>query len=316
MRDFVRASAFLGVLAGASCALATAAVGCGGDDSNINPDASDGNGGEAKADVTTDHSMVDVFKGDASTDSPSNHDADAATDSPTDAPADNAALYAFPHAADLAYCQRLESCCLLDGGSFGAASCATDLDQSGGAFGNIGIANVHSGHITFDPAQAKSCVSGISGIDCATLTATLTLTLTGECAGAMIGTVSAGGPCSSAFDCKTGLYCAQGAGDAGAQCAALKTLGETCSDLVFSTDCSYLGNGTPALFCQQNADGGLFGTCQPSFSNGVDCQEYEECATLICDYSQPTPVCSDSTPFSQPGVAGGICTDYPPDGGP
>jgi hypothetical protein len=321
MRNLVRASTILGALCGVSGALALAAAGCGGDDSNGNPDAQADTPSDSKGDHTTDTKNDVPQQGDSQPDTLGDTETDGgpdvmdasdanSSDAPGDAPPDNVALFGFPHAVDLAYCTRLASCCGDDGGTFNITGCTHDLDVSGGAFGNIGTAQLDSGNVTYVPSEAKKCLDDTATIACGSINATDIAVLTDECAAAIQGKFgSDAGPCSSSFDCQPTLYCASDGG----VCAPLNATGQPCTDVVFSSDCSYLGNGTPPLYCSPLDGGG--GTCQPQLANGTACSSFEECQSLICDFSAPTADCSNTTVFSDKGTPNGVCTFYPPDSG-
>jgi hypothetical protein len=116
----------------------------------------------------------------------------------------------------------------------------------------------------------------------------------------MQGTLGSGqGPCVDSIQCQAGLYCST----ATHVCTPLEGLGQPCQDQVLSTDCTYLGEGTPALYCQATADGG---TCQPAQDAGSSCVYGQACLSGVCAF----PACSNTDVFSDPGVPNGICATF------
>jgi hypothetical protein len=307
MRNLGRVSAAMATLAGASMAVALVVVGCGGDDNGT--DGGTDSGPDMKA---SDHT-VDV-KTDTTQPDATPPDADAAP--PPDAPPPDAkffdvgeasfdvviipeggfdvSLAQFPAAVNAAYCQRLETCChaldagVADAGGF-AAGCIADFGPYS-ASGNLNLANTASPHVVYDPSNAKECLEQFAATPCGTETAAQSELNYLTCASAIQGQLAIGASgCTSSFDCVSGAYCPSDGGT----CTALAIAGMPCKDTNYSTDCTYLGNGDPLLWC--NADSG---TCENDFSTGSSCIEYEQCNTQVCNFSGSTGTCASTLQFA------------------
>jgi hypothetical protein len=307
-------------LAGASTTLALVVSGCGGDDTSTGADAAD-----AKQESTSDHTMMmdgktDVIQSDAS-DAPSPEDVqdggmpdvpsdvkffdvgDAGFDvgdaTINDAPFE-VSITDFPTAVNTAYCQRLEACCSTDGGAGAGADAggfvATCLASFGpySASGNLNLANPSSPHVVYVPANAKECLAQLAATPCGTETAAQSELNYLTCASAIQGTLTPGtGPCTSSFDCVSGAYCASDGG----LCTSLAKVNMPCKDTTYSQDCTYLGNGDPLLFC--NADSG---TCLDDLVNGSTCDEYQQCASQVCNFGSTSGTCATTFQYSYPAL--------------
>jgi hypothetical protein len=317
----------LGALMSASGSLALVAVGCGGDDTAVgSTDAS----GDGSADATSTDALSDhhVGKDGETTDAKKHFDADDESDGePGDGEAsddgstvDAPTLAEFPNAVNTAWCERLASCCDgNDAGAFQLSECIAGFGTAGWL--NVSLSNTKSGHIAYDPANAAKCLGDIGTISCGTLSSTAIEQQISTCGQAMIGKLNVGAKgCTSAWDCAPPAYCDNFDADGGVTdggtgtCKALAAAGSPCQDLLFSTDCSEIGNGHPSNFCSP-ADGGA--VCTPEFANGVACGfAFYQCQSQICDNT--TGLCQSTTIFSDPGDASVVCAFYntPVDGGP
>jgi hypothetical protein len=332
MRNLSRVSVILGALVGVSGALGFAVVGCGGDDS-VSGDAGD----SSTMDVTkTDGNQPDVHKKDAPStgDSPSGDVVsdggpdvtDGGSDKDTGGHFDAAALEAFPIAVDTAYCQRLAFCCNgADASAFNVAECVSLSAEYGGVAG-VDLANTHGGHISFNSTAAAKCIADQAAFSCGSYTTAEQTAALADCTEAMTGTVGLGGKtCTSAWDCAPPAFCAGPggvpldaiyAGDGGlvmgsdggtGTCTEVLGLGTACHDYLYNTDCSYVGNGKPANHCSILEDGGP-GVCTADLADGMPCIFNHDCISQVCD--GVTGTCQDTTVFSDPGTAGGICAAY------
>jgi hypothetical protein len=343
MRNLSGVSVILGALMATGGVLALTAVGCGGDD-NGTP----GSDGAAPDQTVSDGQTAVDGHSDAHTDGKVKETGgDVITkdtgpmDGGSDADAasfDAAALYAFPNAVNTAYCKQLQSCCAkdsFDAGAFDLATCVSQYAQGGG-FYNVSLANVHGGHIDFDQDAAARCIADQAVLSCGTYTAAENTAAVNDCSQAMIGKLHIGdGPCLSAWDCALPAYCAGPGGvaidsifandggtlsgayvggnasaDAGQTgvCTALRSVNQSCNDLFFYTDCTYLGNGSPALFCNQDGGSGP-GQCVPALATGAPCIVNVNCTPQVCD--SVTSSCQGTTEFD----TAGTCTAPFPDGG-
>jgi hypothetical protein len=313
MRNLSGASAILGILIGASSVLALSAVGCGGDDSTGGTDGGGDTSADHTSEATADHIVSDATKPDASDAS-----ADSPTDSPTDVigtkdadagpPADAAALLAFADAASNATCQRLATCCDgTDAGGFQLAECVQDYNLSGGVNG-LGI--VTGGNIVLNETQATQCLSLLSTFPCGTYDTAQNTAQAVACVGAFAGRSPIGGPCTTFWDCANPGYCQAGVDGGPATCQEIHPVDTACVDTVFSSDCTYQGNGDPANYCDPTTL-----KCTADLPNGTPCEEFNWCQSQICD--SVSGACQATSIFSDPGTPGGTCAFFntPVDGG-
>jgi hypothetical protein len=209
-------------------------------------------------------------------------------------------LVDFPHAVDEAFCTRLMQCCIMSTdiaspaqwNQDGEGGCAPLFDQFGGAFG-IGKYDValDSGLVGYDASAANSCLLDWLSFQCGTVSAAGFAQARLTCFGAMSGTLGVdAGPCVNSLECHTGEYCRLG--DAGTgTCAALSGPGQPCSDTTSSTDCDYLGLGSPPLYC---APGDAGPTCQNTLPADAGCGQNAQCQSGVC----LGPRCVDTQVFS------------------
>jgi hypothetical protein len=314
-RNLARITIILGGVVGAAVAVGGLAAGCGGDDSGVVHE-------EGGHDVTTgDAPMGDALMGDGGEGGPGEVDGgDAASDANDfadigDVQIDVPALTAFPHAVDEAYCTRLQQCCLVDPSQWnqdGAdGGCAPSFDQAGGVFGVASFGGLAGGKVAYNQAAAYNCLHDFLSINCGTVASSSLVKVQNDCFAAMVGTLDVGaGPCNSSLECKPGGYC-RVVGDASTgTCAALQTQGQPCVDTTSSTDCTYLGNGNPALYCAPGVDGGP-ATCQPALPLNGTCTQNPQCVTDSCNGTS----CVDMYVFSDPGLAMGTCAGFTLPGG-
>jgi hypothetical protein len=300
----------------------------GADTSTFDGTQSDSPSGE-DADAGDATSAVDaVESGDAAQDSEAGN-SDASIDAPPpldsgpssdgndfadigDVGIDVPALVDFPHTVNVAYCTRVQECCLVPSDQWnqnGPGGCVTDFDSNGGAY-RIGAysAALDSGTITYDPSAASRCLQEWLSLNCGTISASSLIRVRNDCYAAMKGTIpNDAGPCINSLQCQVG-YCKIAADAGTGTCQALGGSGQPCSDKQQSTDCSYLGLGTPTLYCAAG-DGGA--TCQSTLPSGGSCTFSAQCQSGDCKY----PSCVDSVVFSDPGVPGGRCAKFTLDAG-
>jgi hypothetical protein len=333
MRNLSRVSAILSALLGVSGVLAFAVAGCGGDDSvqgdSGGDTSTDGNAPDGKRDGShkNDAPSSDVVGTDSPT--PTDSPADSpSTDGGTDSGGDLAALYAFPAAVNAALCTRLATCCAEPDAGVAAfvATCVQEYAEYGGV-ADVNLANTHGGHIKYDSTAAAKCFADIKAISCGSYTSAEEKAALSDCTAAMVGTIDAPkGGCTSSWECAPTGYCAGSAGsltplydndgklvgDAGAPtgtCTALRGVGDSCTDLNFYTDCTYVGNGSPDNFCNPN-EAGTAGSCvldYPTGSAGAGCLYNQQCQTELCIYGVG---CESSSTFSDPGDASVICSSF------
>jgi len=232
-------------------------------------------------------------------DAPYNFGVDVASiDAPT--------LQGFPPAAVQAYCARLGQCCLVSTASWNEALCVRDF-TSGGGFRELSSfsASLDSGNVLYDAGAAAQCIADFTGFPCGAVTSSAILTEQAACYGALAGTLGIdAGPCRTSLECATNEYCAVTADSGTGVCEALHALAAPCTKAT-SEECSYLGLGTPALFCNLPKDGGQ-GQCESTLPNDAGCTDNNQCQTQLCSY----PSCGPTIVFSDPGVAGGTCAFF------
>jgi hypothetical protein len=239
---------------------------------------------------------------------------DAAPDV-VDAAVDAPPLSDFFHAIDRTVCDRLMTCCLAtpaqwsDGG-FGVGCFATVDDPSVGGYFKVAIFadSVDSGRIDYNPATAAACLQAMGALNCGTVESSVVNANVATCLSATKGTLDVdAGPCTTSLECKAG-YCKHDT--TGSRCTPLVAQGQVCADVINSTDCSYLGRGTPALQCDDPGDGGS-PTCQPLLptGTGVGCVQGQQCQSLDCN----SPDCVTQFLFSDPSnhdPNSGICAGF------
>jgi hypothetical protein len=282
-------------------------VGCNGD--NTMPDG----GSEGGPDTTTPDSSPDVAHPDGG---------DASADS-SDGEAGNP-IPAFMTQESNAFCMRFQTCCngLDAGGAFNLAQCvSTSVDGWYASNGEVSPEVVARGNVTLNETAATGCLAGLATLTCPDLGSSELLTVTGNCYGAIVGTLANGGDCIQSVECKPGEYCKfagvdGGTTDAGSpigQCATLIAQGQPCGQSLpygdpneYSTECEYKNWQPPSNFCDYDTYPDAAGyTCQPLRTNGAVCYYSQECASGICgtidqDCLSTTCTCLtslDYTPF-------------------
>jgi hypothetical protein len=289
--DKGRAALAFAAFVGITSATALTIEGCSSDDTTAGGPL-DGGGTDATVDGAVD----------ARADSPADGGtADAPVDSPPDAPLDAPAMADFIPAVVRTFCARISSCCL-NPSTFDNAKCFAVLNNpnSGDLLGLPAFEpSTDGGAATYNPATAADCLSRAAALSCGLVPTAQVKALESVCYGAFTGTRAIGAAgCKSSIDCVTGAFCDLTV-DGGA-CAALKGANQPCSD-PNSLDCSYLGIGNPANFCNFPADGGA-STCQPKLGPDASCNANNDCIDNNC-----TGVCDDNVVISDPGVPNGLC---------
>jgi hypothetical protein len=297
-----------GVTVSAACALV--AAGCGSSSSSSKQDAG------AESDGTLDALEETTVPQDATppSDAGAGPDGDAGpsgeagmshtNDSGTGDSSTSASLTAesFPGLVAAALCTTTANCCGTSGdaATFNWQGCFNSKLPNGFGGSAIGSNLLDGGHVTFNAAQAQTCLDTISAVDCAAneLTSAEAVQLYQSCFAAYAGTLPAGSACAATIECAPGNYCMPvdgGAGDAGAigSCQALAGAGGACGFLGNATQgqsaCSYRGSGSNGLFCQNiSGDAGITQlnssewTCQPQWPNGSECYANQDCTSFIC----------------------------------
>jgi hypothetical protein len=318
---WVRATIGLSALLSVAGLMAANAVGCGSDDST--------NSHDAGHDVTLD------TRGDTNP-PPADSGPDTAIDATdggsdagmiVDATLDGDAGYLvpvgnFPQRASQAYCQRLQACCCVQTSptAWDAGGCESDLARGYEIFSLAQYAQVSSDagfvprpgvQIMLDPDAAASCINQIGGIACTGATAPEWTTVERNCFNAMVPQVPLGAGCTVHGECQQG-YCNPRAGDGGltGACVPLLDAGAPCvyGGYGRSEDCTYLGLGNPANYCETIDDAGDQ-ACAPAQALDAGCQTDEQCQTFYCA-GFTTASCSNQVYVSDPGTAGGICQAY------
>jgi hypothetical protein len=212
-------------------------------------------------------------------------------------------LSGFPNAVDVAYCERLRECCGAGLNNWDP-NCAAQLDNLGGVFGQGAFnAAFDSGLVQFDASAAHSCLLLVRSLTCGTIPAAGLATVIQDCFGAMQGTLAIdAGPCINSLECSAG-FCKLAQDGGPGFCHALAALGQPCTDPAGSTDCTYLGNGVPPLFCGPN-DAGM-NVCQNALPLSAPCNSGVQCASGSC-YSTG---CSSNQILSNAGICSQFITD-------
>jgi hypothetical protein len=258
-------------------------------------------------------SMQDTFTADVA-------DSGPPVDSGEAGPIDASDIFLFPQRVTEAYCTALQTCCANAAG-FNMNFCITSTLAQGG-FNGDGLGNYsgripnNGGAITFNATSAQTCLTEIAALPCGMVTSQQLVQIRNDCYGALVGTIPVGGTgCTTSLDCAPQGWCSI-VGDAGT-CTALAGDGGACGvglapSIPSNDQCSYRGTGQPALYCDnQVPDGGGTHTCLAQPGPGGTCGTTfyygQECTTEIC-----TGTCGMTTPFSDPGVPGGLCASLAP----
>ncbi len=212
-------------------------------------------------------------------------------------------------------CTAEQVCCGDTPSQFAASRCLA-IDATGAAFLGVGNASpfLDGGRIAYNQAAACQCLEAVANLSCGLIQATgvdgglapNTLDYVQQlCLSAVQGIGGVGDPCASSYECSPGNYCTvesaveltTGLGT----CAALVGSGAACTT---DNQCSYLGNGNPALYC----DTATTHTCVARLVAGSACgtggqKGGPECLSNICQLSK----CVSAEVFSDPISADGTC---------
>jgi hypothetical protein len=301
MRSMPKFVGLVGAVLGAGGALGIIVVGCGGDDTEVSPDAS-------QFDATSD--------GDTGTPRTDGTASETGSDAGADVLIEPDALppvEAFPMEATIRLCERYRECCQVPVESWNQQRCVTGTNIAGGvqnlflhaaALADGGVSNVQ-----YDTAQALLCLARIQGVSC-TVTSADYLAIRNACFGALRGTIPLdGGGCTDAIQCAAGRC---DTSIDGGVCADFIADGGACAS---SDDCSYRGVYQPPMFCDdgisRHPDAAV---CGPQLPVDGNCGESAgpvadiegACTTGICAGNGDIGACAPSavlTPIQ-------FCNDY------
>jgi len=285
--------------------------GCGNSSSSSTSDA-------GPTDATVDGQGEDAFQEGATSDADTGTASDAPSDAGVASDADAGAASdadagseaslpitvtaeTFPGQLAATLCTTIAACCGTSGdaATFNWQSCYNSKLAAGYNGSNTGV-NIDGGHLTFNAAQAQTCLNTIASVDCASnqVTSAEEAPLYQSCFGAYTGTLAMGSPCAATIECAQGNFCAPvdgGVGDAGATglCQPLAGVGGACGvfgdQALGQTVCSYRGAASNGLFCQNiSGDAGISQlspsnwTCQPQWPVNSECYTNQDCASFIC----------------------------------
>jgi hypothetical protein len=325
---------------GVTGAWGVAAVGCGGDDSQVHtadlPDGTtDSNSNEdAQSDVVVQADVVVHADALAEAEADAGPDADAVApvaDAGPDVAAFDGSAQTFPGQFATAWCTTIAACCGTagDAATFNWQACYSGFLQFGFLGSGTGANLFDGGHVAFNGAQAQTCLNIVATADCSTnqLTSADVTQLFQSCYGAYAGTLATGSPCAGNIECAPGNFCLPvdgGVGDAGAigLCQALAGDGGACNALganavTAQSVCSYRGSATNGLACQNlSQDAGTTldpsaWTCQPQWVVGTDCFANQDCNSDICHSSK----CTSAGNWASAVVCSSYVTAPPPDAG-
>src|SRR5258706_7877244 len=202
MKSLKRAAGVLAAVVGFGGLASIAFVAC--TDDPVVP-STDGGAPDSTTDAAIDHQTDAPITADAGT--------DAADTSVPDAPdaGPNALIQGFPARITAAYCQHLATCCVaFDAGAFDQARCEQIITGAGGYLQMNIAANegaLDSGHITYDPAAAATCLTNIAALDCTSDPSAHWTKTRADCWAAVNGALDGGAACQSSFECAPGNYC-------------------------------------------------------------------------------------------------------------
>jgi hypothetical protein len=204
---------------------------------------------------------------------------------------------ALPSAADFyttlaaERCTNIGSCCTLSypsGTVFNNSAClSVYADAPGWLSAEIPSNFLGSGRITYNTANACSCLQQNVSLACGTLSGTSPdagfVALEYVCNEALQGNSPPGGQCASSFECAPGEYCSV---ELAADPADSSQLGLCSSQLLAQgasctadTQCSYLALGQPSLYCDTTTTN----ECQPRAAAGSPCSADDQCISGLCD---------------------------------
>jgi hypothetical protein len=188
-------------------------------------------------------------------------------------------------------------CCAGDASNFSTAICIADLEE-GESVPLTELALLYAGltstHVTLDLTTAASCIQQMGALPCGFDSANSLLTpLVNICSAALVPQLVMNGTgCLSSFDCPAGTYCGPIESldendvpfppPGGGSCMQLVAIGSDCTDVGYSSDCTYQAGPAQQAFCGPDAGG--ITTCQPAVSSGSQCPtgESEQCSSLQC----------------------------------
>ena len=298
-------------------------VSCGGDNASSQSNPSDASATDST--TTLDGSPpADGGGADGADASGSTRDADAGSQSDADAGSqpDGAGVVdgsdgascavAVPTASEFLstiadkICQTLKGCCNT-GSSFDTSGCLAFYDNpTFGGFLGVGrpVAYLDGGRIAYDTSAACLCLGALDSLSCGLLSQQYLTAVQQTCLEALHGTVpiagtsdagDAGRPgCASSYECVSGYCTANYPTDpidaSLGFCAPLVTDGGACSN---QNQCSSLGNGIPALYCNGSI-------CAPRLEAGAACGSTSQCSSNICQVGAGggAPTCVSGEIFS------------------
>lgn len=303
-RNLAKAALMLGALVASATVASVTIVGCSGDDTSNAP--GDGGNLDATLDGRADAPTADGPTGEAGGEGGPSTDAGDAADVQYDVPPVNG----YTLAVSEAFCARLRGCCLVPAQQWnqdGDGGCVQTLEQGGGV-ANISTYNaaLDGGHVVYDKAAAAKCFQEVAAINCGLISAAQQAKIVDDCYAALRGTLAIdAGPCVNSLECTSGAYCRIPGDASTGRCVAVQAVGQPCSDVLNSTDCTYLGNGTPAAYCDPG-DGAAPPRCASAKPLDAGCNFSQECQSRACN----SPVCVNSVVFSDPGVPNGTCAFF------
>lgn len=302
MRNLKRFTTLFAITAGAGCAVSGAMIACGSIETQVTVDA-----GSFDADI-------DANRADGAVDGGAQ---DATIDVKVDAPVTANEL---PSAMAKTICQRIASCCLqTDAGVISQAVCEAQW-QNGWELSTRGLRRANAANVTYDQAQATTCLSLLSQFSCGTISPAQYKAITAACFGAATGKLAAeASGCKDSVECVSTAFCDMSNvnqdGGAGT-CKALSALGAGCAT---NESCSYRGTGA---FCDpiDPNTGAILpnATCVDTIADGNQCRFSSENFNKECT----SGLCGDGNcgtggvlVFPSEGNAPGLCESYRGDGG-
>lgn len=315
MAKLSRVTVVVGILVGSGTAVSATMMGCSGDDTVAQQDAS--------TDVTTDTGNDVVIGPDVGPDAKPGDGGDAGEGGMT--------VKEFVAQQETLLCQRMATCCFgVDASAFDTPKCL-DIVKTTAIEGNTADLNdpkLDVSKVVVDQTKALSCIAGAKTFACPSMTDTEYRNDIQNCFGAVTGIVPTGGGCNVTVECAPGNYCKAGAfvppdagadagdgGDSGAPpkggCVALAGASNACQGGAFNEACMYRGYlGQPSLRCDtSNFDGGApSNTCLPKYPNGNKCAWDWDCTSELCSSGGTcVPSATIVAPF--------VCTYLTKDGG-
>jgi V8-like Glu-specific endopeptidase len=223
-------------------------------------------------------------------------------------------------------CGRVAGCCVASTPAYllEPNKCRAFYRELGFEATARGLPSSSHANLTIDATKRGACLTAIGNTAACTAASAQVKTNLANCVGAVVGSVGAGGACTSSAECAGNSACSFAASGAGT-CQPLAAIGASCEvaykggsvderyDLAQEL-CSKRAGGTPAASCDgYDFVGSAYKaeatwTCKAAGANGTACGTSAECTSGICaPFGSPGALtCVANTSF----VTSAVCTAF------